>query len=114
MEAQQVQMVYRSLFLQGGIPTGLDFERKGFYEVWLTERGEIATHCSQENDLSVRTSNCGLTLQPRVYRMLDADQETDRVNIGVQTSSNTPTQGDDLLPECHLFLAHSLPAPESL
>ena len=28
MEAQQVQMVYRSLFLQGGIPTGLDFERK--------------------------------------------------------------------------------------
>ncbi|XP_066027095.1 uncharacterized protein [Pocillopora verrucosa] len=100
MAAQQLQMVYRSLFPLGGITTGLDFERKDFHEMSLTERGKIVTQCSQQNDLQIPITNCGFTVRPRVYRILGADQEIERVNIGVQTSRNTPTQGNDNHPEC--------------
>lgn len=100
MDAQQVEIVYRSLFLQGGVTNGLDFEREGFCEMWLTERGNIATQCSQQNDLRTRTTNCGLTLRPHVYPTLVADQETERINIGVQTLRNAPTQDNDHRPEC--------------
>ncbi|XP_027057919.1 uncharacterized protein LOC113684727 [Pocillopora damicornis] len=68
---------------------------QGFHEMLLTERGEILTQCSQQNDLRIPTTNYGFTLRPRVYRMFPADQETERVDIGMQTSRNSPTQGND-------------------
>lgn len=100
MDAPQVEIVCRSLFSQGGVTNGLDFETEGFCEMWLTERGNIATQCSQQNDLRTRTTNCGLTLRPHVYPILVADQETERINIGVQTLRNAPTQDNDHRPEC--------------
>ncbi|CAH3106231.1 unnamed protein product [Pocillopora meandrina] len=109
MASQQLQMVYRSFFPLGGITTGLDFERKGSHEVWFTERGEIVTQCSQQNDIQIFNL---FALRPREYRMLGADQETERVNIDVQTTRNT--QGNDNRPECYLLSSHLLPVQESL
>lgn len=95
MAVQQVQLVHRSLFPQGGIPTALDFDKKGFHEIRLSQRGEMVSECSQQNNLRIHTINCGFTLRPRGNRILAVDQETERVNNSVHTSRNTPTQGND-------------------